>query len=305
MAVTGRVDYQGLLTNQLQSELTDVIVRPSLDKLYSLFTKNTDIREGSLITDPNCIGETLNGGAFTRSDVDPASMTVTWGKPYWTKVYYHESAKIRKEDIDEANGNLVTIQNLFVDAAKRATTGLLNTHVFGGICTQIKADVDSSAVYGNTTRVTAWQSYEENTDTAITIAILRAMFKALYLKGNVNSADYITLFEPNVWSVAWPLMDALVSRTRLNPSVGDSNAAGYQEVPALDLFPVMDLYGMTTGDVFCLNRSDVQIQNHKALELTQKTPENLKEYAYEVVARIGVNCWVRHPARQGKLTLKD
>jgi len=305
MAVTGRVDFQGLLTNQLQSELTDVIVRPSLDKLYSLFAKNMDIKEGSLITDPNCVGETLNGGAFTRSDVNPASMTVTWAKPYWTKVYYHESAKIRKEDIDEANGNLVTIQNLFVDAANRATTGLLNTHVFSGVMTQIKADVDSAASYGSATRVTAWQSYEENTDTQVTIAILRTMFKALYLKGDINRADYVTLFEPNTWSVAWPLMDALVSRYRMNPSVNDSNAAGYTDVPALDLFPVMDMYGMTTGDIFCLNRKDVQIQNHKTLELTQKAPENLNEYAYEVIARIGVNCWVRQPARQGKLTLKD
>lgn len=302
---TGRIDFTGLITEELQSELTDVVVRPSIEKLYSMFTKNTDVQEGMLITDPNCVGETLNGGSFTRNDANPPSMTVTWAKPYWAKIYYHESAKVRVEDVKEANGNLVTIQNLFTDAAMRATRGLMNTHVFSGICSQIKSDVDSSATYGSATRVTAWQSYEENTSTAITIAILRAMYKALYLKGNFNPADYLTIFEPTVWSTAWPLMDALVSKMRMNPTVRDGNAAGYQDVPALDLVPVMDLYGMTTGDVFCLNRGDVQIQEHSPLELTYKEPSNMNEWANEIIARIGVNCWVRQPARQGKLTLKS
>lgn len=305
MAVTGRVDYQGLITNQLQPELTDVVVRPSLDKLYSMFTRNTDVQQGSVITDPNCVGETLNGGSFTRSDANPVSMTTTWAKPYWTKVYYHESAKVRAEDVKEANGNLVTITNLFADAANRATRGLLNTHVFSGIMSQIKTDVDSSGNYGNTTRVTAWQSYEENTNTAITLAIMRAMFKALYLKGNVNKAEYAVLVEPNVYSVLLPLMDALVTKTRINPGMGDSNATGYQEVLALDQFPIVDMYGMTTGDVFCLNRGDVQIQEHAGLELTYKEPSNMNEWAHEIIARIGINCWVRQPGRQGKLTDKD
>jgi hypothetical protein len=299
------VDYQDLLTNVLQPIVVDNTVLPSMAQLYGMFTQNTNVREGQYITDPNCISETAAGGAFTRSDGDPESMTVTWGTPQWRKVYYQEAAKVRKEDIKEANGNREVIGNILQDAAQRATKQLMNTHVFSGCMTQIKADVDSASTYGGITRVTALQSYEENTNATITLAYVRAMYKALMLKKEIMWNDYITIFEPTVWSTFWPLVDALVSKTRMNPAPGDSNATGYQDVNVFDLCPIAPMYGMTTGDVFCLDRSDVQIQNHCALELTWKTPENLNEWGYKVIARIGVNAWVRHPAFQGKLTLKD
>lgn len=303
--MTDVVDYQDLLTNQLQPEIIDNVILPDMQELYTMFAENTNYTEGNEISDPNCIAETAAGGAFTRSDSDPESMTVTWEKPAWTKVYYHEAAKIRGEDIAEARGNRIRLTNLFTDAAFRATRQLMNTHVFSGVMTQIKADVDSAATYGGATRVTALQSYEENTDATITLAYLRAMYKALALKGPINWNDYVTLLEPTVWSTAWPLMDATVTKTKMNPLPGNQNAAGYLEVPVFDLVPVKAQYGMTVGDVFCLRRRDVQIQNHLALELTYKTPKELNEYAYKVIARIGVNCWVRLPAFQGKMTLKD
>lgn len=302
---TDIVDYSDLLTNQIQPEMVSNIVQPAMSDIYGKFTRNTMVREGQYITDANAISETSQGGAFTRSDGDPGSMSVTWATPSWRKVYYHEAAKIRKEDEKEANGNREFIGNLFRDAAQRATDSLMNTHVFSGIMTQIKADVDSSADYGGITRVTALQSYEENTDTAWTLAIQRLAFKALRLKKRIRWADYITLFEPNVWNVAWPLMDALVTKTRMNPSTGDVNSAGYQEINTFDLCPIDQMYGMTTGDVLTLNRKDVQIQEHCPLELTWKTPTENDEWAYKVIARIGINCWVRHPAFQAKLTLKD
>jgi hypothetical protein len=301
-----KMDFQDLLTNVLQPKLVNNIVLPSLAQLEQIFTKNNDYRQGTMITDPNAIAETTSGGAFTRADSDPASMTQTFVKPGWTKVYYQEAALIRNEDIKEANGDIEAIKNLFAHAANRAVEQLLNTHVFSGVMTQIKSDIDSSSTYSDNeiTRVTALQSYEEATDTTITLAILRAAYAALRLKDEIDWSRYITLVEPTVWNTLWPLMDATV--TKMNTAkLNQSQAAGYLEVPVFDLCPIKSQYGMTVGDVFTVKRDDVQIQTHCPLELTYKTPKEMDEWAYKVIARIGLNAWVRRPAFQSKLTSKD
>jgi hypothetical protein len=302
------LNLEDILTNVYQGEVIDNIVLPKMEEIYALFGQNTNYKEGSNIKDANAVTETANGGAFTRSDADPSSLTRTWANPEWVKTYYHEAADIRAEDIDEMLGSQAGAMNVLGQAAESATRQLMNTHVFSGVFTQIKADVDSAADYsdGNAvTRVTALQSYEENTDTTITLAIWRAMWQAIYLRGHINWNEYIGIFEPTVWNSFFPLADALVTKTRMNPSMTDVNAAGYQEIDSVDGIRVAPVYGMTVGDVFLLNRNDVQIQNHKALELTLRTPKELGAYQYRVVARIGVRAWVRRPRFQGKLTLKD
>jgi hypothetical protein len=301
-----KMDFQDLLTNVLQPKLINNIVLPKVSQLEQIFTKNTDYRQGSMITDPNAIAETTAGGAFTRADADPPSMTQTFVLPGWTKVYYHESALIRNEDIKEANGDISAIKNLFAYAAIRAVTQLMNTHVFSGVMTQLKADIDSSSAYSDNsiTRVTALQSYEENTNTQITLAILRASYAALRLKDELDWSQYITLVEPTVWNTLWPLMDATVTKM-VTAKLNQSQAAGYLEVPVFDLCPIKSQYGMTVGDIFTVNRDDVQVQTHCPLELTYKTPKEMDEWAYKVIARIGINLWVRRPAMQSKLTLKD
>lgn len=301
-----KMDFQDLLTNVLQPKLVNNVVLPSLKEVEQIFTKNTDVRQGSMITDPNAVSETTAGGAFTRADADPSSMVQTFVKPGWNKAYYHEAGLIRNEDIKEANGDVEAIKNMFAYTSERVVEQLLNTHVFSGIATQIKSDIDSSSAYSDNsvTRVTALQSYEENTNATITLAYVRAMFKALMLKGKINWAEYITLFEPTVWSTFWPLADATATHY-IPAKLNQSMASGYLEVPTFDLCPVHALYGMTVGDVFTVRRGDVQIQTHCPLELTVKTPKEQDEWAYKIVARIGINAWVRRPAFQGKLTLKD
>jgi len=302
------LNLEDILTNVYQGEVVDNIVLPKLEELYALFGQNNNVREGKNIKDANAISETANGGAFTRSDADPASLQQTWESPEWVKTYYHEAVDIRGEDIDEMLGSQAGAMNILGNAAKSATRQVMNTHVFSGVFTQIKADVDSASDYSDgapVTRVTALQSYEEATDATITLAYWRAMWQAIYLRGHINWNEYIGIFEPTVWNSFFPLADALVTKTRFNPSLSDVNAAGYQEIDSVDGIRVTPVYGMTTGDVFLLNRDDVQIQNHKALELTLRTPKELGAYAYRVIARIGVRAWVRRPRFQGKLTSKD
>jgi hypothetical protein len=295
------MDYQDIIAEIVQPEVINNVVVPSMEKLYSLGTMNNNIKSGSTITDPNCIAKTAAGGAFTRSDANPESMTKDFVNPYWNKVYYHEGALVRREDLDEALEG-TPLRALLQDAANDATEQLMN-HVYEGCLTQIKSDIDATGAYsdGSVTRVTALASYEEATDTAITLAILRAAQNAIGLKRTTNWGEYKWLFEQEVWDIAHPLMSATGSWVENDPK-GRAVDSGYLPVAKFDSIAVDTMYGMTTGDAYLFRKVDLQIQNHKGLEL-EWVP--VDEYAYKVVARIGVNCWVRHPAWQAKLTSKD
>ena len=304
-----KMDYQSIIAEIVQPKVVDNVVVAKMDKLNGLFTKNTDYKSGSRISDENAISETAAGGAFTRADANPESMTQTFASPYWNKVYYHEAAKVRREDLDEAKEG-TPLLNLLTDAAMKATRQCMK-HVFNGCITQIKADVDSSSNYsdGAITRVTALQSYEEATDATITLAYLRGAHKAIALKETIDWNEYVWLLEQTVLNTAHPLMSATGSWVENNPRdqsgspVNPSGvSAGYLPVGRFDGIRVDTTYGMTVGDCFLLRREDVQIQEHKGLEL-EMVP--VDEYAYKMVARIGVNAWVRRPAFQAKLTSKD
>lgn len=300
-------NYDDLLINKIQPQLVDNVVLPKMERLLSLFTQNNTVETGELITDREALTETANGGAMTRGDAFPQSMESTWAHATWRKVYYQEASGCRAETIDQCNGNLETIGNVLNDMATKATRQLMNTHVYGGILTQIAADVDSNNTYGSVsalTRGTELQGYEENTSTAWTLALHRAMSKAIGLKQETDWSEYISIFNPTVWYTAWPLIDALVTKTQMSPSPSDKLTAGYMPPNSLDGIPVTDIFGVTAGCNFLLNRTDVQIQIHKPLELILQGPKELGAYEYKITAITGQNGWVRHPARNGKLTAK-
>jgi hypothetical protein len=296
-----RMDYTDIIAEIVQPSVVDNVVVAKMEKLNQLFTQNNTIKSGSRITDDNIVAETSAGGAYTRADANPASMTQTFAIPYWNKLYYHEAGKIRREDLDEAREGTPLV-NLLTDTATKITKQLFS-HVYSGALTQIKSDVDSTGAYSDasTTRVTALASYEEATDATITLSYLRGATKAIALKDEIDWSDYVWLVEQTVLNTAWPLMSETGSWVEQNPA-GRAVAAGYLPVATFDGVAVDTSYGMTTGDVFLLNRNDVQIQTHKPLEIEMVAVD---EYAYKMVARIGVNAWVRRPAFQGKLTSKD
>lgn len=302
------MSYDDLLENVIQRDLVDNVVVPKVEKLFQYFTKNTNVEKGNLISDRNALTETTAGGAFSRGEAFPASLAKTWATATWTKVYYQESATVRGETISEAGGNFDAIGNILSDAASSATRQLMDKHVYSGCMTQLKSDVDSDNTYGSysaLTRGTETTAYEENTDATITLAYMRAMYKALVLKEETNWEEYITLIEPTVWSTFWPLADALVSKYRMNPMTGESTATGYMDVHSFDGVPVTSMYGMTTGDVMCLNRNDVQIQQHLPLQLVYQGPKELGAFEHKITAITGINAWCRRPSRNGKMTLKD
>lgn len=304
MAVT-RIDYQGIIQEIIQPGIVDNIVTPKMDKLNALFTRNTMIKSGSTIQDVNALTETSAGGAFTRADANPPSMTWTNATPYWNKVYYHEKAKVRREDIAENRSDPAAIQNLMQDAIFRATRQLMS-NVFSGCIAQIKLDVDDSSDYsdGAITRSVPLQSYEEDTDATITLAYMRGATDAIELKDDIDWREYIWLMEKNVWKAAHPLMSVqgADSAQWIENDPADRIKSGYQPVTSFDTVSVDREFGMTVGDAFLLNRGDVQIQEHFPYEIEEVQED---EFAMTWVVRIGVNCWVRRPRFQAKLTNKD
>ena len=294
-----RQDYQDILTNVSQPKMVENVVNAKMDKMWALFGKNTNVLPGSAISEFDRTVLTSAGGAFTRSDANPVSLTQTIVNPTWNKLYYAESAKVRREDIDEAAGT--PLRNLLTDASDTATK-LTMAAVFAGIIAQIKLDVDSAGTYSDAaiTRVTSIQSYEESTNATITLSYLRGAQRALALKDEIDWSEYVWLLEQTVLNTAAPLMSATV--TIQTPPSNGTTPTGYIPPSNFDTIPVDTTYGMTTGDCFLLNRDNVQIQIHKGLELEMV---DVDEYAYKVVSRYGANSWVRRPAFQAKMTDKD
>ena len=130
-----RIDYQPIIAEIVQPNVVENVVVAAMDKLNGIGTQNTDFKSGSRISDENSIAETAAGGAFTRADANPESMTETFASPYWNKVYYHESAKVRREDIQEALEG-TPLRNLLQRAATKATKQVMK-HVFDGSIAQI------------------------------------------------------------------------------------------------------------------------------------------------------------------------
>jgi hypothetical protein len=297
------LNFEDILTNVCSGEVYDNIVLPSLSELEALFTMDTNIREGSSIKDTDTMTETAGGGAYTRSDGDPAPLAMTWAQPTWVKTYYHEKAYIRGEDIKEMLGSQAGAVASLQRATNRAVAQLMNTHVWGGIFTQMALDIDSSGDYSDApiTRSTPLQSYEEGTTATMTLAYWRGMWQAIDLRAEIDWDNYIGIFAPAVWKTFYPLADALITKTSMDPKMSDVLAAGYQKIDSVDGIRVMKKYGVPAGFVYLADRRDVLIQNHSPLELTFQGPEHLNEDAYAVTARIGINLRVQRPRFQGKL----
>jgi hypothetical protein len=297
-----RIDYQPIIANIVQPGIIDNVVNPTMAKLKGLFTENRNFRSGDRITDDNKTAKTSNGGQFTRADANPPTLTQDFGSPWWYKKYFHETAVVRREDVDEAmEGSSMTA--LMQDAATTATE-LLMANVFNASWASILADVDDSSNYSDAalTRITVWQSYKDAVDAKITLPTYRAAQHALSLKETINWANYVWMNEQTVWNTGRGLMSETGSWVENNPRNAQEVATGYLPVSSFDGIRVDQDYGMTVGNAFLLNRNDVQWQMHKGFDIEQVPTD---EYAVKMVVRIGFNMWVRRPGFQAKLENKD
>ena len=58
-----RIDYESIITNIVQPAVQDEVVNSAMDQLNALFTRNTQYKSGTRITDTQAVARTSAGGA--------------------------------------------------------------------------------------------------------------------------------------------------------------------------------------------------------------------------------------------------
>lgn len=303
-------DYNEFIQRELIPDIIDGVIYRSLDPWFRVFGR-AEAQGGDRITSRMRTAWTSNAAAYTKADVDPASATQTLVKPYWAKTFWHGAAEVHGIDLSNSatSQERSRVENMLGDATRMEVADMMDI-IVAAFYTRLKADIDSSgtaysdaSLSRSTYAVLA--SYEEGTDTAITLALWRAMVAAVRLDNQVKLSDYIALVEEAVLGVLQPLAAALHT-WNVTGVAGRAVDMGYQPLAnfeGLDIAdPYADFANMTTGDIFMLRKQDVQITPHRPLTLS---PVPSGRDSIKIVPRIGINIHVDNPGLQGKMTSKD
>jgi len=299
-------DYNEFIQRVLTGQVYDTVFKQSIDKMRALFPTEGTVG-GDRITAEFEVARTSPAAAYTKADVNPASATNTLIKPYWTKVQYHTAAEVSNIDINNAKNGGTDLSLLSREVEKE--TAALKDVIFDAIFTQLTADVDASTAYGtgalSRSTYPTLASYEETTDTAITLTYMRGMINGTtLLKSCGPLSGYVCLMEQAVYNKFRPLAAAVNSWTG-TVKAGRPEDTGYPEVgnfEGLDIVDPREMAGMTTGDVYMLRKQDVLFTEHRPLEMEQ-VPSDAD--SVKVVIRYGLNVHVVNPGFQGKMLNKD
>lgn len=297
-------DYNEFIQRVLNPEVVDTVFKRDMDMLERLFPNSSPLG-GDRLTEKFEAARTSPAAAYTKADVNPAAASNTLIKPYWAKKFYHTSCEI--EGIDIANAKKGGFDLDLVRREITQETRSLMDVVFSAFMTQLKADVDATATYSDgalsRTTYSTLASYEEATDTAITVALMRGMINSAMLLKNCGPREgYVILCEEAVKNVFNPLASALHTWTYNDATANDAKDMGYQPTKSFEGVAFESPKGMTTGDVLLLRRQDVRLTTHMPLEIEQ-VPSG--RHSVMFVIRLGINMHCIHPGFQGKMTSKD
>lgn len=299
-------DYNEVIQRVLRDEIYDTVFKKKIDKLRALFP-NQGVVGGDRITEKFEVARTSPAAAYGKNDVNPSPASNTLIKPYWDKVQYHTSAEVSRIDLSNAKAGGTDV-DLVQREIQKETESLWNV-IFASLMTQLKADVDASATYSDKalSRSTypTLASYEEATDTEITLALFRTMVNsATLLKSCGPLSGFVCLMEQAVYNKFNPLAAALQTYNAVTKS-GEAIDMGYPDTKDFEGIEIVDpreMAGMTTGDVLMLRKQDVLFNDHRPLEIEQ-VPSGRD--SVEFVIRVGMNIHTVNPGFQGKMTDKD
>lgn len=297
-------DYNEFIQRVLNPEVIDTVYKREIDSLRRTFPNSSPLG-GDRLTEKFEAARTSPAAAYTKADVNPAAASNTLIKPYWDKKFYHTSCEI--EGIDLANAKAGGTDLDLIRNEIMHETGSLMDVIFTAFMTQLKADVDSSATYSDKalsrTTYSTLASYEEATDSAITVAYMRGMINSTMLLKNCGPrSGYVILCEEAVYNKFNPLAAALSTHNVNDPVPASDPMYGYSQSSNFEGVDIVVPSGMTTGDVLMLRKQDVRLTEHMPLEIEQ-VPSG--RHSVKFVIRIGINCHVVHPGFQGKMTSKD
>lgn len=300
--------YQQAMNEVVIPQITETLWRQDYNDLLARFTKMPKAwdKGGEQIEKQLRVASTSTARNFDRTDTYGESGTTTIVTAKWNKIYTDAIWEVHNIDVSQAkNGGITSgLVDLLRDAAMQAYADL-KAKLYQNLYAMMKADIDSSSAYSdaslNRSTYTRLASTEEGTDTAITLALLRAHRQAVLLNENTSIQQYRWIMEQQVYDVFQPLAAALHT-WNINGSANTPVDAGYQPIgnwegAAVDVMP-----GMTTGDVFFVRPSDVYIHEHRTLE-NEDIPSG--KDSIKGVLKIGVHLFVDDPGKQGKMTSKD
>lgn len=300
-------DYQQVLREVVVPEIEDTVFQKKFEEFEAVATIDNGTQGGKQIVRPLEVARDEVAENYDRNDVDPNGGGFTDVDAKWDKTYQQVAFEVHGIDESEATGGGVVGINgaLIMDAAKKAMTDMSQLW-WENFYTRLKADIDETATYSDAalsrSTYATLASFEENTDTAITIDIWRAAINAILLnKNNGDESNYLALVERQVYNKFKPLAAAL-NTWNINGVANQGVDAGYQAIANFEGVDVMSLQGMTTGDLFFVRPQDLFIRKHRGL--TIKQVDSGKDSA-KFVARAGVTSYVMNPGFQGKLTNKD
>lgn len=299
--------YQQAMNDVLIPEITETLWKKDYDWLKAIFTPMPASwdKGGEQIEKQMRVAATSTARNYDRTDTYGESGDTTIVTAKWNKIYTDVVWEVHGIDISQAkNGGITTIADLMRDAIVQAY-GDLKAKLFENLYSMLRADIDSTSTYSDAalsrSTYTRLASYEEGTDTAITLALLRAARNAVTLNETVSDDQYIWLMEQAVFNVFNPLAAALHT-WNTEGMKGREYAAGYQPVGSWEGSDVTKMPGMTTGDVFYVRPQDVYVHEHRSLE--SDSIESGKD-SIKGVMKIGVHLLVDNPGLQGKMTDKD
>jgi hypothetical protein len=300
-------DYTQLIQRVIQPEIVETEFRKPWDALVSNFTVDSKKYGGDRISFPMRMSSTSSASAFTRADKNPEAGNFVIKYPYWQKLYYHTAVEVHGlDEVESQNGGAVSPTNLIQDAIREEMPNFWQV-LYNAVYAQLKADFDSSATFSaaalSRTTYPTIASYEEDTDTAVTIALVRTMMQQTVIdKITSGAAGYTMMMEQAVYNKFKPLAAALMTWNINDASANQPQDMGYQDVGTFEGSKVIVPQGMTTGDIFYFRKQDVHIVETLPFMIEQ---EYTNKFTNKFIIRQGFNLYTKRPGLCGKMTSKD
>ena len=293
--------FTNWLTEELQPTIMNTIVYPRLENIMQDVTIIGN-KEGHTISFPIEAAYASNAADYSVStNADVEAGTTTKIKAYWNKRYTHGAAEVPGIDVAENMGRW----DEFGSEVAHETKKIVNIH-YNNFFTQIKSDIDSAANYSDAalsrSTYTNLQSYEEDSDAQITLALMRGMISGVLEDFDLDMlSEYVCYMERTVYNTFKPL--AAANQTwNITATKGTPQDVGFQEVASFDGLQIKTLPGMTTGDVFMIHKPNLKAVNHRPFSIVHK--EVKKDATYAAIYD-GWNFMATNPRYHGKMTSKD
>lgn len=299
------LDFQPLITDLMDNDLIDTVFSNDHEDLKSIGVVEGMV-EGPSVQKTIQTSLTSTAANYTRDDVNPDSGTFVSVEGKWHAIYSHVSEEVHGIDIVQSTVNSNKAVRDLVTKALNDATRKLSALFWTNFMARLKSDIDATGAYtdNSVSRSTypTLASYEENTDTQITLAHMRtALNNRMLNRSTGDESQYLWMLSPGVYD-PFKLLVAALHTWNVQGVSNQTIDGGYQHVLNFEGVKIKRTTGMTVGDAFLVRPQDLRFRQSMAREV-EVVPSG--RHSYKFVMREGWHNRVDNPGFQGKLTLKD